>query len=194
MESSKAKSGKTMQLLRDVVRGNPGSVDALMTELYGELRTLAQHYLASESPGHTLQATALVNEAYIRLIDQSQVEWQGRSHFFAVGAQAMRRILVDHARRKGRIKRGKGCERVDLDTLRIVSPQRSDDVLAIDEAICELEERDPRQAQIVEMRFFGGMTVEEVAEALGISRRTVESEWTIIRAWLRRRLGDETES
>jgi RNA polymerase sigma factor (TIGR02999 family) len=194
MESSKAKSGKTMQLLRDVVHGEPGSVDALMMELYGELRTLAQHYLASESPGHTLQATALVNEAYIRLIDQSQVEWQGRSHFFAVGAQAMRRILVDHARRKGRIKRGKGCERVDLDTLRIVSPQRSDDVLAIDEAIRELEERDPRQAQIVEMRFFGGMTVDEVAEALGVSRRTVESEWTIIRAWLRRRLGDETES
>jgi RNA polymerase sigma-70 factor (ECF subfamily) len=194
MESPKARTGKTMQLLREVIHGDPGSVDALMMELYGELRTLAQHYLASESPGHTLQATALVNEAYLRLVDQSQVEWQGRSHFFAVGAQAMRRILVDHARRKGRIKRGKGCERVDLDTLRIVSPQRSDDVLAIDEAIQELEERDPRQAKIVEMRFFGGMTVEEVAEALGVSRRTVESEWTIIRAWLRRRLGDDTES
>lgn len=194
MESPKARTGKTMQLLREVIHGDPGSVDALMTELYGELRTLAQHYLASESPGHTLQATALVNEAYLRLIDQSQVEWQGRSHFFAVGAQAMRRILVDHARRKGRIKRGKGCERVDLDTLRIVSPQRSDDVLAIDEAIQELEVRDARQAKIVEMRFFGGMTVEEVAEALGVSRRTVESEWTIIRAWLRRRLGDDTES
>ena len=128
----------------------------------------------------------------MHLVDQTRVNWQGRTHFFAVGAQAMRRILVDHARAKHRAKRGGGWHRIELDEQCTVSPQRDADLLAVDDAIEKLAALDPRQARIVELRFFGGLTVEEVAEVLGVSKRTVESEWKIIRAWLRRELsGDE---
>ena len=161
-----------------------------MAQLYGEFRTLARRYLDRESPGHTLQPTALVNEVYLKLVDQTQVDWKGRTHFFAIGAQVMRRVLVDHARCRGRVKRGGGLQRAALD-VSLISARSAADVLAVHEAIEDLAQLDPRQARIVELRFFGGLSVAEVAEVLGLSRRTVEAEWTMIRAWLRRRLSDE---
>jgi RNA polymerase sigma factor (TIGR02999 family) len=162
-----------------------------MAQLYDEFRALARGLLSRESPAHTLQTTALVNEAYLRLVDQTKVDWKGRTHFFAVGAQAMRRVLVDHARRKNRTKRGGGRLRVSLAGIAALSARREADVLAVHEAIEELAQRDARQAQIVELRFFAGLTVAEVAAVLGVSRRTVEAEWTMIRAWLRRRLRED---
>ena len=162
-----------------------------MSLVYDEFRALARSYLQKESASHTLQPTALVNEAYAKLVDQTQVSWQGRTHFFAVGAQAMRRILIDHARSKGRQKRGAGRPRIALDERALISPQRDEDLLAVGEAIDDLAQLDPRQARIVELRFFAGLTVEEVAEVLEMSKRSVEREWTMIRAWLRRRLSED---
>ena len=156
--------------------------------VYNELHALAERYLRRESGGHTLQPTALVHEAYVKLVDQHRVSWQGRTHFLAVGAQAMRRILVDHARIKNAAKRGGGGQRIGLQEHLKLSNQRSEDLVAVDEALNKLSQIDARQATIVEMRFFGGMTVAEVAEVLGVSRRTVEAEWTMVRAWLRREL------
>ena len=176
--------------LQAVTAGDHPAADELMAQLYGEFRTLARRYLGRESPGHTLQPTALVNEVYLKLVDQTQVDWKGRTHFFAIGAQVMRRVLVDHARRRGRLKRGGGLQRAALD-VSLISARSAADVLAVHEAIEDLAQLDPRQARIVELRFFGGLTVAEVAEVLGVSRRTVEAEWTMIRAWLRRRLSDE---
>jgi RNA polymerase sigma factor (TIGR02999 family) len=181
---------RTTELVKSIARGDRLAADQLMAELYGEFRTLARRYLDREPRGHTLQPTALVNEVYLRLVDQTQVDWKGRTHFFALGAQAMRRVLVDHARRKGRLKRGGGLQRADVD-VSLISARSAADVLAVHEAIQDLEKLDPRQARIVELRFFGGLGVAEVAELLGLSRRTVEAEWTMIRAWLRRRLSDE---
>jgi len=162
-----------------------------MPLVYDEFRALAAHHLAGERKNHTLQPTALVHEAYLRLIDQTRVDWQGRTHFFAIGSQAIRRVLIDHARGKARAKRGGGMARVTLDDAIALAPQRDEDLLALDEALEKLEKLDPRQAKVVEMRFFGGMTVEEVAEALGVSKRTVEGEWTMARAWLLRELTGE---
>lgn len=181
---------RTTELVKSIARGDRLAADQLMAELYGEFRTLARRYLDREPRGHTLQPTALVNEVYLKLVDQTQVDWKGRTHFFALGAQAMRRVLVDHARRKGRLKRGGGLQRADVD-VSLISARSAADVLAVHEAIQDLETLDPRQARIVELRFFGGLGVAEVAEVLGLSRRTVEAEWTMIRAWLRRRLSDE---
>jgi RNA polymerase sigma factor (TIGR02999 family) len=178
-------------LLRAATAGNRDAADRLMTQLYDEFRGLARRQLRAESPAHTLQATALVNEVYLKLIDQTQVDWQGRTHFFAIGAEVMRRVLVDHARRKRRAKRGGQYQRVSLTTQLALAPQREADVLAIHEAIEDLAGLDARQAKIVELRFFGGLTVEEVGQVLGVSRRTVEADWTMIRAWLRRRLSAE---
>ena len=190
---SEKPANETTRLLREVVRGSRPAADRLMTQLYGEFRALARRYLGRESPAHTLQATALVNEVYMKLVDQTRVDWKGRTHFFAIGAEVMRRVLVDHARRKGRAKRGGGLQQVSLDALPTISAHSEADVLAVHEAIEELAKRDPRQAKIVELRFFGGLTVKEVAEVLGVSQRTVEAEWTMIRAWLRRRLSDEDQ-
>ncbi len=174
--------------------GQPPDAERLIPLVYDDLRKLAANYLRRETPGHTLQPTALVNEAFLKLVDQTRVNWQGRTHFFAVGAEIMRRILVDHARAKQRQKRGGDRQRIELhDDLRL-SSQRDEDLLAVHEAIEKLAERDPRQAKIVALRFFGGLTVAEVAEVLGVSKRTVESEWTMIRAWLRRELSDEGSS
>ena len=163
-------------------------VDALVPLVYDELRRLAARYLRRESPGNTLQPTALVHEAFLKLAGQQRVDWQGRTHVLAIGAKAMRRILVDHAKRKHRVKRGGGLKRIQLDEAAALSPERDEDLLAVDEALEKLAGIDERQAAIVELRFFGGMTVEEVAQSLGISKRTVESEWTMVRAWLRREL------
>ena len=181
---------RTTTLLQSVAEGDRLAADQLMTELYGEFRSLARRYLDREPSGHTLQPTALVNEVYLKLVDQTQVDWKGRTHFFAIGAQVMRRVLVDHARRKGRLKRGGNLRRAEVD-VSLISARSAADVLAVHEAIEDLEKLDPRQARIVELRFFGGLSVAEVAEVLGLSRRTVEAEWTMIRAWLRRRLSDE---
>lgn len=179
------------EILAEAAPGRAPDAERLIPLVYDDLRELAANYLRRENPGHTLQSTALVNEAFLKLVDQTRVNWQGKTHFFAVGAEIMRRILVDHARTKQRQKRGGDRQRIALHDDLKVSAQRDEDLLAVDEAILKLAERDPRQAKIVELRFFGGLTVAEVAEVLGVSKRTVESEWTMIRAWLRRELSDE---
>ena len=162
-----------------------------MEIVYGELHDLARRYLAKEDPHHTLQPTALVHETYLKLVNQRDAQWQGRSHFRAVGAQAMRRILVDHARTKSRLKRGGGRRRVPFDEGLTISTTRAEDVLALDDALMKLADLDADQAKIVEYRYFGGMTVAEIAEVMGTSKRSVERQWTMIRAWLRRELADE---
>lgn len=186
-----AEEHSVAKLLSEVADGDQNAANQLMPLVYERLRMLANKLIGKESPGNTLQPTALVNEAYLRMVGQTRVEWKGKTHFFAIGAKMMRRILVDHARSKHRIKRGGGMHRIELTDELSVSRRRDEDVLAIEEAIEKLSRLDPRQAQIVELRFFGGLTVEEVAEVLGVSKRTVEGEWTILRAWLRRELADE---
>jgi RNA polymerase sigma-70 factor, ECF subfamily len=177
------------QLLATLKDGDRTAAAAkLMPLVYDEFRALAARHLRHERPNHTLQPTALVHEAYLRLIDQTRVDWQGRTHFFAVGAQAIRRILVDHARQRKRQKRGGGAGRVTLDEAVALAPQRDEEILALDEAMEKLGKLDSRQAEVVEMRFFAGMSVEEVAEVLGVSKRTVEGDWTMARAWLMREL------
>jgi RNA polymerase sigma-70 factor (ECF subfamily) len=170
---------------------------ALLPFVYDELRRLAAGYLGRERASPTLQATELVHEAYLKLADQSRVEWAGKTHFFAVAATAMRRILVDHARRRSRLRRGGGDRPVTLhDELGIFRSSGLDpeDLIVLDEALGALAEEDEREAKIVEMRVFSGLTVEEVAGVLGVSKRTVEGEWTHAKAWLRRRIAGERES
>jgi len=181
------------EILSAIVDGDDADALRLLELVYDDLHRLAAKYMQQENQGHTLQTTALVNEAYLKLIDQTRVDWRGRSHFFAVGAQAMRRILVNHAKAKKRLKRGGQGRRVPLDEPLAVSAERDEDVLALDEALEKLAELDPRQAKIVELRFFGGLNVEETAEVLGVSKRTVEREWTACRAWLRRELSDQDD-
>jgi RNA polymerase sigma factor (TIGR02999 family) len=181
----------TNTILTAAAQGDRAAAQQLMPRVYDELRRLAGSYLAGETVSHTLQPTALVNEAYIKLVDQTRVDWKGRTHFFAVAAQAMRRILVDHARRRNRQKRGGGRRRVEWSDQLQLSAERDDDLLALDDALNKLAELDSRQAQIVELRFFGGLTVAEVSQLLGLSKRTVEAEWTMIKAWLRRELSGE---
>lgn len=180
------------KLLEGISDGRHAAADQLMPLVYDRLRLLAQKLLRHESAAHTLQPTALVNEAYMRMVGQNQVDWQGKTHFFAIGAKMMRRILVDHARRKMSKKRGGGMHRIALADDLCVSNRNDEDVLAIEEALEKLAQLDPRQAQIVELRFYGGLTVEEVAEVLGVSKRTVEADWTMLRAWLRRELSGDT--
>jgi RNA polymerase sigma factor (TIGR02999 family) len=179
------------QVLAQMKDGDKRAADRLLPLVYDEFRALARHYLSQERMNHTLQPTALVHEAYMKLVDQTRVDWQGKNHFFAVAAQAMRRILVDHARSRQRDKRGGGRARVALDEACALSPQKDEDVLALDEALEKLASIDPRQAKVVELRFFGGMNVDEVAKALGVSKRTVEGDWTFARAWLARELRGE---
>ncbi|MFV1995657.1 MAG: ECF-type sigma factor, partial [Verrucomicrobiales bacterium] len=168
------------------------AVNRLMPLVYDEMRALAHRYMSRESEGHTLQATELVNEAYLKLVNKDLIDWKGRTHFFAVGATTMRRILVDHARRRKRLKRGGNMRRISLDEGLALSPQKDADLLAVDDALTRLAQIDEDQAKIVEMRFFGGLTVQEVAEVLGVSKRKVEAEWTMVRAWLRRELTNST--
>ena len=177
------------QLLLDWSRGDRSALDRLMPLVYDELRALAKRSLSHERSGHTLQGTALVHEAYLKLVDQRQVRWQDRAHFFAVAAQLMRRILVDHARRHGAAKRGSGRpglppEEADVPGL----PAPSVDLLALDRALDRLAALDVRQARIVVLRFFGGLTIEETAEVQQISPATVKNEWSLARAWLYREL------
>src|SRR5262252_7431296 len=171
-------------LLGELTKGNPDAGPKLIPLVYGELRRMAAGYMRRERTGHTLQATALVHEAYLKLLGQHSVDWQNRAHFFGIAAQVMRRILIDHARGHVRDKRGGGREAVPLDEALVFSPERSGEFLELNAALEWLAGVDARQAQIVEMRFFGGLTVEETAEVLGISPKTVKRDWSVAKAWL----------
>ena len=175
------------RLLVDWGNGDQAALDELIPLVYDELRRLAGRYMRRESQGHTLQTSALVNEAYLRLVDQRSVQWQNRAHFFGVAAQLMRRILVDHARSRSRAKRGGRALMVSLDEQAVISKEVAE-VIAVDVALKNLAEMDPRKSQIVEMKFFGGLTTEEVAEVLNVTSRTVEREWRKAKAWLNRAL------
>jgi RNA polymerase sigma-70 factor, ECF subfamily len=168
--------------------GDENALATLTPIVYDELHRLARHYMAQERTGHTLQATALVNEAYLRLVDSSRVRWQSRAHFLAVAAQLMRRILVDFARSRRYQKRGGDWTQVTFDETMILGREPGSDLVAIDDALQSLARLDPRKAQVVEMRFFGGLTLEETAEALGISPDTVGRDWTAAKAWLKREM------
>ena len=184
-------------MAKDPAEARAAAVSELFPVVYGELRKVARHYLGQERQKHTLQPTALVHEAWLRLRDQRRVDWNGRTHVLAVGAQAMRRVLIDHGRRHRRVKRGGGESAVTLhEWLDAAAEQPLDveDAMALDAAMTKLMAIDERQARIVEMRYFGGLTVPEVAELLGVSARTVEGEWTHARAWLRRELSNRPES
>jgi RNA polymerase sigma factor (TIGR02999 family) len=176
------------QLLIAWSNGDQAARDQLMSVVYEELHRLAQRYMRRESPGHTLQTSALVHEAFLRLVDQRNVHWQNRSHFFAVAAQMMRRILVDYARSRSYAKRGGGARAVSLDEGLIVSEERSAEVVAIDEALEALAKFDARKSQIVELRFFGGLSINETAEVLGVSPSTVSADWAMAKAWLHREI------
>jgi RNA polymerase sigma factor (TIGR02999 family) len=165
---------------------NRKDADRLFPIVYDQLKSLAKVYMSRENIDHTLDATGLVHEAYFKMVDQSRVDWQGKTHFFAVGATAMRRILVDYARAKKRVKRGGDQVRVDLEEGKAISIHNDEHIIIIDDAITALEKIDKRQSEIVELRFFGGLTVKEVAEAMNISKRTVEGDWTMAKAWLQR--------
>jgi RNA polymerase sigma factor (TIGR02999 family) len=170
--------------LRDWNRGNHSAAEELMPLVYDELHKVAAQYLRKERSGHTLQPTALVNEAYLILVDISSVEWQDRAHFFAVSSNVMRRILVDHARAQATDKRGGSVQKVELDEAVSFSKEKQIDLLALNDALERLAELDERQSQIVEMRFFGGLSVEETAEVLKVSTRTIKREWAMAKAWL----------
>jgi len=170
-------------LLREWSDGNQQALSELLPIIYDELRRVAHQYLHREHPDQTLQTTALVHEAYLKLIDQRSVNWQNRAHFFAIAAQAMRRILIDNARRRTAGKRGKG-EKISLEDVATVSTQKHQSLLALDEALHELEKIDPQQSRIIELRYFGGLTIEETATAMDISPATVKREWAMARAWL----------
>jgi len=172
------------QLLVDWGKGDKQALDRLMPLVHDELHRIAGRYLRRERQGHTLQTTALINEAYLRIVDQKSVNWQSRAHFFGVAAQMMRRILVDHARSHLYAKRGGGAQKLALDEA-IAKPQERDlDLVALDDALTGLAEIDPQQSRIIELRFFGGLTIEETAEVLSISPATVKREWNMAKAWL----------
>jgi len=166
--------------------GDQAALDELAPLVYEELRRLAHQYMSHERPGHTLQTSGLINEAYLRLADQKNIKWQGRAHFFGIAARLMRQVLVDYARRRHYAKRGGNAHRVSLDEAMIVSKERAADVMALDDALKSLAEFDPRQSQIVELRFFGGLSIEETAEVLKVSPGTVMRDWTLAKAWLRK--------
>jgi RNA polymerase sigma factor (TIGR02999 family) len=176
------------QLLVAWSSGDQSALEELMPLVYEELRRLAHHYIRRERPGHTLQTSGLVNEAYLRLVDQTNVQWQNRAHFFGIAARLMRQILVDYARRQRYAKRGGDARRLSLDEALTISKERAADVVALDDALKTLAEIDSRQGQIVELRFFGGLSIEETAEVLSVSAGTVMRDWTLAKAWLRREL------
>ncbi len=166
--------------------GDQAARDELMPLVYEELRRLAHKCIRRERPGHTLQTSALLNEAYLRLVDQKNIHWQDRAHFFGIAARLMRQVLVDYARKRRYAKRGGDARLVPLDEAMIVSAERAADVVVLDDALKSLAEIDPRQSQIVELRFFGGLSIEETAEVLAVSPGTVMRDWTLAKAWLRR--------
>jgi RNA polymerase sigma factor (TIGR02999 family) len=182
------------RILSAIEAGDPHAAAQLLPLVYDELRKLAAQKLAQEKPGQTLQATALVHEAYVRLVDVDTPQpWNTRGHFFAAAAEAMRRILVESARKRGRLKRGGDRQRVDLDSLQLSVPEVSDDLLALDEALTEFAQKHPEKADLVRLRYFAGLTVNEAAQALGISTSTADRHWTYARAWLYRRIIGDAE-
>jgi len=184
----KASSHEMTRLLVAWGEGDADALHMLLPLVHQELHRLAHRYMSRESAGHTLETSALVNEAYLRLVDQKQVRWQNRAHFFGIAAHIMRRILVDHARSRNYQKRGGSAGRVAIDETMVVSAERTAEVIALDEALVRLAEVDPRKSQLVELRFFGGLSIEEAAEVLKVSPGTIMRDWTLAKAWLRREI------
>ena len=191
MMAAQGESQEVTRLLLAWNDGDESALEKLVPLVYGELRRLAKRQMWGEHPDHTLQTTALINEAYIKLVDLRNVHWQNRAHFFALCARLMRRILVDFARSRHYAKRGGGAENISLDESLVVSPAHSTDLVAVDDALKALAKVDARKAQVVELRFFGGLTVEETAEVLKVSPETVQRDWKLAKAWLLRELGGE---
>ena len=190
MSTSSDRSPRPTELLLAWNRGDARAFDQLVPLVHAELRRLARRYMARERPDHTLQASALVNEAYLRLIDLKQMQWHNRAHFFAMSARVMRRILVDVARSKRYDKRGGGAPRVSLDEALLVSPEKGQDLVTLDAALSALEAAHPRKSQVVELRFFGGLSLEETAETLQVSIDTVKRDWRFAKLWLLSELTD----
>jgi RNA polymerase sigma-70 factor (ECF subfamily) len=193
VSSSPDPTSTISRLLESVRNGDAAATAALTPMLYNELHRLAMHHMRNERPGHTLQATALVNEAYLKLMDNREANWQNRAHFLAIASQAMRRVLIDHARSKRRVKRGGLQQKVSLEDVVIAAEEQSYDLVALDGALDRLAKVDARQSRIVELRFFGGLSVEQTAEVLGISAKTVKRDWAVARAWLHRELRNNPE-
>ncbi|PQO39499.1 RNA polymerase subunit sigma-70 [Bremerella cremea] len=182
-------------LLASLSEGNQAAADKLLPVLYQELKGIANQHMRNERADHTLQATALVHEAFLKLVDQNRVQWQGKAHFCAVASNIMRRILVDHARTKNAAKRGKGAQRITLEEGLVAGdPQSNVDLVELDELLTELATLNPRHAKIIEMRYFAGMTVEETAAALDVSVSTVKGDWRMAKAWLTSRMESDTET
>ena len=181
-----AASEGVTQLLINWRNGDKAALDQLMPLVYEELRRLARGFMGRERNNHTLQTSALINEAYLKLVDQDETNWQNRAHFFAVAAQIMRHILVDHARSYGYEKRGAGAQRVSLDDAKVFSEERAGELVALDEALTDLAAVDPRKSRLVELRFFGGLNIDETAEVMDLSPTTVQREWRAAKAWLQR--------
>lgn len=179
------------RLLQSWSDGDPSSLEKLMPLVYEELRRLAKHYMARERPGRTLQTTALVNEAYLKLVDSTRMNWRNRAHFFAVSAQLMRRILVDFARSRRSLKRGADAGPISLDEAPVVSHEPSPDLVALHDALTALAVVDPRKSQVVELRFFGGLSVKETAAVMKVSGDTVMTDWKLAKLWLLRELGGD---
>jgi RNA polymerase sigma-70 factor (ECF subfamily) len=179
------------QLLMDWSKGDRAALDQLIPIVESELRRLARRFIGKENPGHTLETSALINEAYLRLVDQKNVQWQNRAHFFAVSAQIMRHILIDHARSHRYAKRGAGARKVGLDEAAVLPERRAAELVALDDALRELAAVDPRKSEVVELRFFGGLSIEEAAEVMKISPATVQREWRAARAWLHRAISNK---
>lgn len=186
-------SREVTEILRDLGQ-RPDAAEALLPLVYAQLRAIAQKRMAGERPGHTLEATALVHEAYMRLLGNQEIDWQSRGHFYGAAAEAMRRILIDHARKKGSQKRGGGRQPVAMNIVDLASEQDPADILALDEAITTLAGEDPRAAEVVRLRFYAGLSVEETAAALGVSERTVMREWSYARARLFQLLADDADA
>lgn len=189
-----ASSERVSKLLLNWGQGDQGAREALIPLVYDELRRLARRYLRRERPDHTLQSAALVNEAYLRLIRQEHPQWQNRAHFFGVAAQLMRHILVDHARNRAAAKRGAGAPRLTLDPDVALPQARDVDLVALDDALNQLAALDPQQSRLVELRFFGGLSIEETSVVLGVSPATVKREWATARAWLQREMRNKETS
>ncbi len=189
MKQSHEKSPDITRILQEWSDGNTEVLDDLMPLIYDELRRQASHFLRKERDNHTLQTTALINEAYLKLIDQKNVKWQNRAHFFAIASTAMRRILVDYARERHREKRGGSAENLPLDeAFQIASTEKNIDLLALDEALRRLAKFDARQARVVELKYFGGLSNDETAEVLGVSNATVRLDWNLAKAWLKQEI------
>ena len=181
-------SNDVTQLLHEWGSGDKEALNKLLPIVYDELHRLAASYMRKESPGHTLQTSALVHEAYMKLIDQKNVRWQNRAHFFGIAAQLMRRILVDHARRRARMKRGAGTQKLSLNEAMIVAADNAESFLSLDEALTRLSELDPKKCRIIEMKIFSGLSTEEIAEVEKVSVSTIEREWRKAKAWLHREI------